>query len=295
MESQTIIPMSFRQIKFDRIVISPLTPNESGKGLSGKIQYLNDKGVPENFIIQSPIMQFPYGVSNYLNENTNFSLSGSLDEKMPILKEFTEFLRKFDEFTIQHAFKNAKTILGKNAEVVREDGTKGPISLAGIRMFHNSLIKEPKDEKKSAGYSNTFKTTVYPVKDEKGVPIPETYNFKCIDTDNRTPTSTNIPHHSTGCMHFQPATYYAVSGKYGITNVLKKVNLETKGGNVEPQYIPNMYGEHPPLDIYDDAMEKAAQEAEKKSQTEKPRTDEVESHQEDTNTKPTKKTKTSKK
>jgi hypothetical protein len=286
MESQaTVTPLSFRKIDFNRIVIAPLTPNESGKGLSGKIQYLNDKGVPENLILQSPELQFPYGVSNYLNENTNFSLSGSLDERVPILKEFTEFLRKFDEFTIQHAFKNAKTILGKNAEVVRDDGTKGPITLTGIRMFHNSLIKEPKP-----GYPATFKTTVYPHKDDKNVPIPETYNFKCIDPDRR-PTSTNIPHHSVGCMHFQPATFYAVSGKYGITNVLKKVCLSVKGGFVEPEHVPNMYGEHPPLDIYDDAMEKAAQEAEKQ----KPRTDEVESHQEDTNTKPTKKTKNSKK
>jgi hypothetical protein len=280
-----VTPLDFRKIDFSRVQIGALALNESGKGMSAKIQYLNDKGVPENFIIQTPIMQFPYGISNYNNENTNFSLSGTLDEKVPILRQFSDFLKKFDDFIVKHAFNNAKTILGKNAEVTRDDGTKGPITLGGMRMFHNSLIKEPNEDKKASGYSNTFKTTVYPTKDNNVI-VPDTYNFKCVEHDGHTPSSTNIPHHSTGSMHFQPATFYSVSGKYGVTNVLKKVVLQQKGGYVESKHIPNMYGEQPPVDIYDEAVEQAIQEAETKK---KPL-----ENDEDENPKPSKKSKTKK-
>jgi len=287
------LPLDFRTIKFERIQISDLKPNENGKGLSGKIQYLNDKGIPENFFIQSPLMQFPYGVSDYLGEHTNFSLSASLEEKVPIVHEFVKFLKKFDEFTLQYALKHAKVILGKNAEVLREDGTKGPITLAGIRMFHNSLIKEPKEEKKDS-YSSTFSTKVYPMKTKDDQIIPDTYNFECFEFDGVTRTSTNIPHHSTGCMHYQPASLYAVNGKFGITNVLKKVVLTSKGGNVQIKYVPNMYGEQPPpppVDIYDDAVEKAVQEAEKKRERDpSPEPEEVESQP----AKPAKKSKSKK-
>lgn len=261
--------LDFRNIDFTKLEVRDINKTERG-GISGKIVYNN-----QEIEIQVPICRMPYGFSAMSGDSgrQTYSVSGSFDKTSPILTQWLKFNEGLEEWLIDYAHKNFKTLFPK----------KKSLSAVEARVLLNPIVKIPGDEEKAAKYDPTFKTVVRAKADGTG------YWTNCYDVDKMPMSIADIHKGCKGRMVIRLSSIYVINGKFGITWDLDSLFVTQHSSHAVIQEDPNMYGEAPPsaADVYDEHMEEALQRAE--AQAKREREEKEGEGEEETSVKKTKK------
>lgn len=260
-------PIAFTQFKFENLIIPPLESKNGG--LFSHPTYKYPSGVVADLCIQLQVARTAYGFSSFPDKRDPTKTTESMSIDIQRGSPFEKFCEKLEIDIQNHSIKNVATVFpGKKYED------------AIVRAMSNGVIKVPQDQEKAKNNLHTFKAKItekleVPPKDGKaGISYnPKQFWTACTDLAKNVIPINSVGRNSQVRLVVKLSNYYVINGKYGFSWDLSKCEVISFGDNANIETDPNLYPEEacfiqkpvvPIEDVYDDQMEKAIQEAEKK-------------------------------